>query len=400
MKSKIMVLIGAILFFIPITVGAETSNQPYTVKPVFPSNQDKDVMNYISITTKESSLKQEVEFDVTNNKKKPITVNIKPLNALTSPQGSIQYVKEDKQENSKIVEDNYVFKDYVKIDKEVTLEGQETKRVTLEMDIDNIKGTLLGSVGFQIKEDDKGEDKQDGKFTIKNEINNIIGVSVNFPTKETFDLKIGDVYLDPMPSYYAIRLPVTHDKPLITKNVNLIYEVKDKHGDTLFKSPKGLVQDFAPQTEVNISIPYESEDIVKNEEYTIKGKFVKGNKVVPFEKNFKYTSDGDVENRGKTLTTPYIKGNWLNLLWLLPLLLIPILYYIFRNKYAYLLNEPMSPMEIYEDDTEVSGIKQINKVTKRDKQFNNFMHVYKKTKDENGNKVYTYIKTKETRRKQ
>jgi len=141
-----------------------------------------------------------------------------------------------------------------------------------------------------------------------------------------------------MASYYAIRLPVTLDSPLLLKNVDINYEVEYK-GEKLFFSKEKI--DFAPMTETNFSIPFQAKEIKQNKPYTLKGEFTyidtNGKKQVEkFEQDFVYkTNENQMDNIvSNLLNVPEEKAefSYLYLLLLLFIILLLIFFFIFWRR--------------------------------------------------------------------
>src|SRR5690606_24247609 len=147
------------------------------------------------------------------------------VDAYTSPSGVIQYVNES-SENSEIVNEHYKISRYIESENDtVTLNQGESKTVSIQLDVEQMEGVLLGGVNFSAVE--KGEEvkEADSTFQINNQINMVIGVMASFETDKETSFIIGEPTIDPMPSYYAIRLPITIDAPVLQQNVLIQYEV-------------------------------------------------------------------------------------------------------------------------------------------------------------------------------
>src|SRR5690625_7432100 len=115
MIRKLILFIGVIVFIMatPMTIQAQDGDetkgnvQAFTVKPVLPSNQDKDITNYISISPYQQKLKQGVQFLITNRSDEPVEVQMQAVNALTSSHRRIQYLPSLKYNNIGITYKNY-----------------------------------------------------------------------------------------------------------------------------------------------------------------------------------------------------------------------------------------------------------------------------------------------------
>lgn len=311
---------------------------PFIVEPILPSNQDQGIDNYISISPDSNSLKQELDFLISNKTNKKQIVDIKLFNAYTSSSGGIQYTAEGTADNV-ILNKQYEMKQYIQAPKQIEIRGGESKVVRLKVNISGMEGTILGAVAFQGEGESEQSNKEELSFEIKNEINKIYGIAINFPTQQNHDFKFGEPYLDPMPSYYAIRLPITHDSPMLLKDVDIDYEVNFK-GKKLFFDKKEI--DFAPMTKTNFAIPFDYDEIVEGEAYTIRGTLTfneKGkSKVIEFDREFVFNNESPKNEKTNKLKTPTIKDvKGVSFLYLF-LLLIPIiicLWFIRRKRKKY-----------------------------------------------------------------
>lgn len=334
--TTILVAISFLFFGTHVHVQANEL-QPIKIEPILPSNQDHGITDYISITTDGDELKQELSFIVTNNTTEEITLSIDVTNALSSPNGTIQYIVDQSQGNASLIDPLYGLPNYVEHDQSVTLKGEEEKIVRVQVDIPKVDGTILGSVAFKLTQEGKVQEKDDVQYRVNNEINGIVGIQINFGTDKKPVFEIGEPYVDPMPAYYVVRLPITYDIPLIQKEVSFNYEVLAEDERILFQSDKDMRLDFAPKTRVGISIPWDSESINDGETYTLKGALTYDGNTIEFTRTFKYEKEGsgmDVSfpDRGRPTSNEDHFGWWWLLLILLFILMIIEVTYIGRKK--------------------------------------------------------------------
>lgn len=308
---------------------------PFDIKPVLPKNQNPNVTSYIAINANSTPLEQELEFIVTNRSSKTQKLEIKVVDAYTSPNGTVQYTNE-KPENSNIIDKKYKLTNYLKINEKdvVVFKPKEEKRIKTKLKVDEkLQGVLLGGVSFQLFEEGKKVKQSNSTFQINNKIKMDIGVMITFSDfKEKFDIQIGDPYVDPMPAYFAVRLPVTFNVPLL-KKLNLDYEVLYK-GKQLFANKRNF--DFAPKTKTNIALAWEHDEIKKNEIYVLKGTLsynLDGKTFkIPFEKEFKYTPDKKYGIDLDVLKTPEVKDSSLWWLLLIAIVILTIVIYYRKKK--------------------------------------------------------------------
>lgn len=318
---------------------ATTGGIPFSVEPVLPPNQDENIDNYISITTKDNSLKQELEFKLSNTTNEKQIINIEILNAYTSSSGVIQY-KTDGTNDNKIINEKYEIKQYIEAPNKVELQGGESKIVRLKLDSNNMKGTLLGAVGFETEGNPKKSAADGISFEIKNEIKTVFGIAVNFPGDKVYDVQFGESYFETMPSYYVVRLPVTLNSPNLLKDVDINYDVEFQ-GEKIFFSKQKI--NFAPMTTTNFALPFEYKEIEQNKSYTLKGKvsYVDQNgerQVEEFEQDLIYKNEKDQSSNSfiTELKQPIEKGGsffyWVSLGVLISLIVSFILILFYRKK--------------------------------------------------------------------
>lgn len=322
-KAPFIASLLMIVSFIIMPMKSDASGIPFDVKPVLPSNQDPDVTSYISINAESESVKQELEFVLKNHKDVEQTVEINVVDAYTSPNGVVQYVEEE-MDNTEIIDDRYKMTNYLKLDGEnkIVLKPNEEKTIKTKLDVGGLEGVLLGGVTFKTVEEGEIIEQDKSTFQIDNEIKMVIGVKVDFGTERNVEIEIGEPFVDPMPAYYAVRLPVTLNAPLL-KKLDLDYQII-KDGETLFEGEGEY--DFAPMTKTELSLAWEHEKIEEKTPYVLKGtlsyKDVDGEeKTLDFEKEFVFEGD-EQDGSLKTLTVPIIEKDVSILLFVLILVIV------------------------------------------------------------------------------
>jgi len=373
---------------------AESNGLPFSVEPVLPSNQNDNVNSYISVSPESNSSSQDFEFILSNSSEEEQEIAVNVVDAYTSPNGVIQYVKEN-TDNSTIANKDYKLSNYLEAETEtITLQQDEAKTVSTSLNVENMDGVLLGGVSFSAIEKGEQQEGGDNSFQINNKINMVVGVMVSFDTDQEAEFIIDDPFVDPMPSYFAIRLPMTLDAPFHKPNIEINYEVSYKD-EKIFDGQKDL--SFAPYSKTNIALPWEYEEIKENETYTIKGHLTHDDENIGFEEDFVYDPGSTSDSEGSTISPPSIDGssNWIYILVPVLILLVILLLSKSRNKYALLHDEVNVTPEInIEHDfyNEMKHIKDVDKDTT-----SKYMDIYKRKKDKenDGKYVYVYKKTKE-----
>src|SRR5690606_5395931 len=275
MKKVVMIIVLTIAL-LGSSLVTSANGLDYIVVPELPHNQSKGITNYISIDSP-SDINQKLKFHLINKTDREINIQAVPMNAFTSPNGSIQYSTRGKEQYSSLLDNKYSMKGNLEVPKEIVLKPKETKEVVVNLSASKVDGTVLGAVGFSEHEEDIETDSSG----ITNVVTNIVGVQTNFSEVEESALEVGYPYIEPLPAMYFIRLPIKHDSAKIVKGVSLEYIVKDKDGLELFQS-SDKVYNFAPKTDVEIGLPWGYEKIEKESKYTIEGKFTINGKTEEF----------------------------------------------------------------------------------------------------------------------
>lgn len=327
----------------------ETGNglPEYIITPILPSNQEEGREGWFSLNITGGKIDQEIEYEIKNNTDQELEITTKALNALTSPNKVIQYIETAEDNKSALTEETYALADIVEVPKSITLEPKEIKNLKVKIKGENIKGQLLGAISFQKVEEDEVVENvdEDVPIQIKNEQRTVMGLQINNQDdKIKNNLEVGNVYLETMPSYYSLYLPIKNTEAKILKDGLLEYKVEDKKGKILFETEQGENIDFAPKSKTDISIPWTADKIENTTEYKITGKITIADDVFPFESSFK-TDFGEKEmNESGSYSLPKIGSNGFNMYFLLIPLFILILsiYYVTTRYVVFSNNEEIS----------------------------------------------------------
>lgn len=381
-----MILVGLLSF--TSSVFAE-GNIPFEIKPKFTADQQEGVANYISIKVDGDSKEDIFEFSLKNRASESKEVSISVVDAYTSPNGVIQYTN-IKSENSTIVDENYKMSNHLTLEGEnvITLKGGEERVIRTHLNAKSLEGVLLGGVSFQLYEEGGSTGDEESSFKINNKINMVVGVVVEFDSDKDVNIVLDKPFVDPMPSYYAIRLPITMDAPLF-KKVSMNYEVL-KDGELLFNGTTNY--EFAPKTKANVSIPWEAESIKSNENYQLRGTLEYTNKdgeiqEQPFDFKFDYSpNDNTVGNITNALTRPFEDESLPWTLGIVAGVAVALLaFFLLRRKETYILfhNEDF-PAEIHK------GNPLYEKMIVETNEYGKEYGVYNKKKGRNGEHFFVY----------
>lgn len=367
------------------SVKASSGELPFSVEPILPFNQEENILGYISMNVNGSNLNQNLEFILKNNTDKKQEIIVEVENAYTSPNNIIQYMNKS-TENSAILKKEHELRKYVENkSQKVTLLKNEERKVVIPVNVESYEGTLLGGVSFtSLMENESNQ--QDSNFQIENELKVLIGVVANFnDVKITKDmLSFEQPYIDPMLSYYAVRMPTTFDgaKP---KKFNLKYKVSH-NGQELFSNSEEF--SFAPKTKTNIPFPWMHESILENEIYVLEGSFThsdNNNISTPFKFEVSYDSNMNENYIGKNLESPDLKlqDNQSEILkYILILIMIPIALlialFMTRKKRFFLIAEENPPEVIMLDDILVEKLVRKKVVNEKYSSYVKYKDYYKR----------------------
>lgn len=404
-------IIAVMLLTLSTGVFANAGQQPYTVEPILPANQDPLIKNYISITT-DKAIKEDLKFLVRNKTNEEIIVKVRGFDTLTSSYGVLQYKKYDNEKDLSLLTDkDYYFSQYVQEEQEITLGPTETKEVTVSVDVPKVQGHILGGIAFTSIIPGEVQKEENVQFKINNEMNTIIAFMGKFDEKSTNTLTYKKPWIQSMPSYYSIFLPTVHDTAKLTQKTKLEYAVYNKEGEVLFESKDQTTLDFAPKSETVLNFKWASAEIKVKEPYRLKGKIVVNEKEeFPFDFPIELEDDSytSVESIKENIDTVIVEDNskWIYIAiggGVFLLLLLFFLLALRKKKYVLLsdTNEIISPIDnqhslygsvILEKDIENSP----NRNAK-------FIHYYKQVKTTNKNTkqteyTYQYVKTENNSR--
>lgn len=404
MKHKLIGLTVAILtVFLSIIPVSANEGLPFDVIPKFTDGQEDGVTNYISIKGNGDSKRETFEFEVKNKSDREHEIVISVVDAYTSPSGLVQYDVKG-SENSEIIDDKQKMSNHLTLEQQnkegnliVKLEPKETRVIKANLDAKNVEGTLLGGLTFKLFQEGDGFEEDGTTFQINNEISMVIGVIVEFDYNREVDFVIDEPYVDPMPSYYAIRLPVTMESPTF-KSAELVYDVLL---DDEVQFGANLEYEFTPKSKTNVSLPWELETIKTDKTYRIKGYigYLENGEEAhePFDFTFKHKADESIVDK---VTSPFMKPleegrfPWLLFFTLSIIIIITIITIIKKRKTTYYVLAMLSsdlPNEIRPHDDYYNVIAEVEEIPKGGKETT--IGVYKKVLS-NKNELY-YILDKE-----
>lgn len=366
-KRLLLIILGVLLLSFTYSVSEANANEGmgevFSVRPVLDSNQDKEVDNYFSFSIKGKEFNKELGFVVANLTDKPIELDVFGLNAMSSPSGEIQYLKETEVENAKVLDTKYEFSKYLKAPEKIKLGPKESKTVKANVAVEGLDGTLLGSVGFQLVTEK--QDLKDQQFGIISEYRTVIGVLIKFEDKHVENFSVGKTIIHPMSDRFTMKLPIQLNSANLLKNSELTYEVMNSDREKLFGISSPIKINFAPTSEAKFFLPWDLDKISKNKEYILSGDIHYINErgerdVFHFENKIKYLEGEYLEdiNKERGIMTKVVDDYFWYLVIggiLIGLLLLFLLYKLLKKKELYMLhsNESHYKLNIYMNEPEI-----------------------------------------------
>lgn len=400
-KAIIATLILAISLLVTNTGASASTTGNISIDPILDAPQRDDIKSYFYRETGTSNYSESLKFLVRNKSDESINIEIYPVNSLTSPTGVIDYRPERVALTSKLIDEVSYFDQYVKLDKTtLSLEPGAAEVVTLDVNIPEVVGTMLGGLAF--KTIDENVEQTESNFQINQEIVNVVAVLVKKQSKVNEPiLQYGEVTVRDIAGKYFINLPTTLDsKSLITKAA-VAYKVRDYKGDLLFEAQDTSGFSFTPDSFADITLPWNGRTLDIGEEYHLKGHFqymMDGKKITaPFSKTFK-VSKAELEGEPDLLTELNDKNILkIILIILILLLLLLLLALLMRKKYVLHDNEEIQVFPtINEDDLLFPAVVVYKKSNYKNEKGYLYFYKLKKYKDDKGNKrkQYVYVETK------
>lgn len=152
--KKIMSILITLFFVVSPAIYADTGDVPFSVTPVFPDNQSKEITGYFDLKVTPSD-QQYLQVKLFNTTTEEIEVEVTANSAVTNANGLIVYDGhvESKQKNP--------FSQLAEVEEKVIkiAPGQtETTRIKVKAPDKHFKGELLGGLYFLQKSDSKEKD--------------------------------------------------------------------------------------------------------------------------------------------------------------------------------------------------------------------------------------------------
>ena len=264
MKNKqLFIFMPVLLLFLfavafPCVAHADTAVKPISVKAILPENQKAGVSGYYDLLVK-SGEKQTIYVQITNPKKKSITVDLVPSNAYTRPEGGIFYNTATNSQKTILLDQSFALSSYISVENEVVIKGSQSVNVPIEVTAPNMQiGSIIG--GIMISEKDTSNEsatassKSSGtNFKVLTKTVYSIAIQLDFPNESTTDFSFGKAGFSAEGATAYIEMQ--NKAPMIQRQISGTYKVTNEGGEKLFegKIPSLIM---APKTQINYSVPW------------------------------------------------------------------------------------------------------------------------------------------------
>jgi hypothetical protein len=312
------------------SINTKLNTAPFTIIPVIKNNQIKTIKSYFDLNVKPNST-ESLSATVKNTSKKPITVYIYPTNALTSLNGSIEYVPSNGDSKSYISQPSYEMMENISVQSSVTLEPNQAKTVNIIVKVPNKdEGSELGGTLFMLKDFNQQKvDKPDKgvTFEIESRLAYAIAIQLNYKkdSKKVFSFTKSGI--DYTPSNISVFAQLENKSSAILKQIKGTFTVKESKGKNLFTEKVSGI-DMAPESVVQYPISWKNNNLSKgNYTLTFKGRL--GNQSINTTQRFSI-DDHFIEDYQKTTNIkPDGKVGIQPWMWISGILFILILVFVF-----------------------------------------------------------------------
>ncbi|WP_242311897.1 DUF916 domain-containing protein [Bacillus cereus group sp. BfR-BA-01331] len=278
-KISISILVGIVftlsLSLIPFQLVYAEEKQdslPFDVNIHVPNNQIGDIKNYFTLQVNKKQ-NQTVTMDVHNKANTPIKVNVKVANALTSTNGGIMYVPNREVSQSTLMDTDYYMDQYVQAPSAVTLEGNQTKTIEVQLTTPNQDGVFLGGVLFELVQDTKSQDlEKDGlNFSVHNRIEYAVAIQLNVGKTENSvnnsSLKLNGTAIESYPTQPQVHALIQNTNANIVRDVSVSYQILSKDNVLFYGNIPAF--NVAPKSKVGLAIPWKAKEY-KDGKYMLK----------------------------------------------------------------------------------------------------------------------------------
>ncbi|QST02784.1 DUF916 domain-containing protein (plasmid) [Pontibacillus sp. ALD_SL1] len=241
--------IGIFLFLLCIPKFVHAEEQPsFSAIPVLTEDQKKGVSGYFSLRAEHGET-MDLTVELRNNTNAPIVIKMDGTNGLTTKNGGIQYTVEDETEFTGFWDDRYKMKERIKIQKEITLGVNETKKIPVTVTVpEEGDGTFVGGLLFrpQFEEEKASVEEGDVRFEIESTFAYAMAIVLHVNDQEP-NVKAEDAYTSYAGKDMNLLINWKNLSPTISRITNVQYNVMDDKDSVVFETNVKQIK-MAPST--------------------------------------------------------------------------------------------------------------------------------------------------------
>ncbi|MBO1097675.1 DUF916 and DUF3324 domain-containing protein [Enterococcus casseliflavus] len=331
--GKVIWLLAALFFFVPMSVQAEETALNVYANPIFPESQVDEKKGYYDLHLAPNE-QETIQVEIGNNSTEPIRVQVTAHTAFTNVLGKVEYGKEAAEPDPTLI---HSLADLIEPSGVIELTGNESKIIDLplHMPADAFEGFLAG--GLRIAEyKDENEESEEPKgegVAIKNEFAYVIGVVVS-NTRDTVqpELELLDVFADQLNYRNVFSATLQNFTPTFINRLAVEATVKRSgENDVLYEASQEMMQ-MAPNSNFNFPISLEG-DRFRSGTYVLELTATSGENEWSWTREFTIEAD-EARKLNREDVTIDTSTNWwmIGAIGLLLLLVMVFIYLIFKRR--------------------------------------------------------------------
>ncbi|SDM58631.1 WxL protein peptidoglycan domain-containing protein [Acetanaerobacterium elongatum] len=236
----------------------DNSVAPFTVIPIYPSNQIEGDAGYFYIDLKAQQT-QELSAVIYNNTSSNAAIAVETADCYTSPHGGLIYVTNNTSDDIGYIDRSYMMADHiVPFETQLVLKPNESRTIRFSVAAPSIpEGEAIGAIRFvdaaPRQEDDQSLSREANfQINVKRAITIPVRIRLAQPlTTETPAIQVGDLSFDQDEGKAVLSL--SNNLPVINRLAKISYDVFDHVGEHLYEGDFDL-EKMAPKTSVMVPI--------------------------------------------------------------------------------------------------------------------------------------------------
>lgn len=222
----------------------EKSLIPFSVTPILPDNQERNIAHYYSLNMKPND-EQVIQLELLNNNQFEYDVSLHSANSLTAQNGDIEYISHDETNYDYFIDKDFALSTHIKVPKVIHLNANEKKMISISISSPSKRGEYLGGILFEahLPNENKNQlsDKKDVSFELVQRGLYALATKVNVgnvdDTKQ--ELSMGTIQSTVKSDAFQVEMELKNENPYILKNISGNYEIYSKNDELLFQGTFG-----------------------------------------------------------------------------------------------------------------------------------------------------------------